>query len=81
MYCFLCTENYAGIFTALCESCHKIRHLQSVYGVDRVLEVLQNVLVRDNSKQTLKIDAELKKEKDEIEKKIACIVTRSAKKI
>tara|TARA_R110000824_G_scaffold105727_1_gene250149 strand:- start:1163 stop:1321 length:159 start_codon:yes stop_codon:yes gene_type:complete len=52
-----------------------------VYGVDRVLEVLQNVLVRDNTKQTLKIDAELKKEKDEIEKKIAGIVTRSAKKI
>tara|TARA_R110000824_G_scaffold170888_1_gene348354 strand:+ start:513 stop:758 length:246 start_codon:yes stop_codon:yes gene_type:complete len=79
MYCYCCNQNYAGLFSSLCDPCHKIRHLQSVYGVDRVLEVLQNVLVRDHSKQTLKIDAELKKEKVEIEKKIACIVTRSAK--
>ena len=54
MYCYLCTEKYAGLFTALCPSCHKIRHLQSVYGADRVLEVLQRVLVRPVEKQQIK---------------------------
>ena len=74
MYCFCCNQNYAGILTSLCPPCHKIRHLQSVYGVNRVLEVLQNVLVRDESKQKLKIDTELKTEKSKIESKI---ITRS----
>ena len=51
MYCFCCNQNYAGLMTALCPQCHRIRHLQSVYGVDRVLEVLDNVLVRPTDKQ------------------------------
>lgn len=67
MYCYCCNQNYAGVFTALCPSCHRIRHLQSVYGVERVLEVLENVLVRPEDKQKLKEDVEIKKEKSKIE--------------
>jgi hypothetical protein len=77
MYCYLCTENYAGIFTALCENCHKIRHIQSVYGADRVLEVLQRVLVRASDKQHIKENDELKIEKEKLEQ---TIVTRSSNK-
>jgi precorrin-6B methylase 1 len=70
MYCYCCNQNYAGVFTSLCPSCHRIRHLQSVYGVDRVLEVLENVLVRDKTKQKYKEDTEIKKEKEKIENTI-----------
>lgn len=70
MYCYCCTTQYAGVLTALCEDCHKIRHLQSVYGVPRVLEVLEQVLVRDESKQKHKIDSELKREKEKLETNI-----------
>ena len=77
MYCFCCNQNYAGLMTALCPQCHRIRHLQSVYGVDRVLEVLDNVLVRPTDKQNLKIDGEIKNEKSKIEETIK---TRSQSK-
>lgn len=70
MYCYCCNQNYAGVFNALCTPCHRIRHLQSVYGVDRVLEVLENVLVRDETKQKYKEDTEIKKEKEKIENTI-----------
>ena len=77
MYCYCCNQNYAGLFTSLCPSCHRIRHLQSVYGVDRVLQVLENVLVRPEDKQRLKEDVEIKKEKEKIE---STIQTRSQQK-
>jgi hypothetical protein len=77
MYCYCCNQNYAGVFTTLCPACHRIRHLQSVYGVDRVLQVLENVLVRPEDKQSLKEDAEIKKEKEKIE---STIQTRSHQK-
>jgi hypothetical protein len=48
-----------------------------VYGVDRVLQVLENVLVRPEDKQKLKEDVEIKKEKDKIE---TTIQTRSHQK-
>ena len=70
MYCYCCNQHYAGVFTALCEDCHKIRHLQSVYGVPRVLEVLEQVLVRPDDKQKHKIDGELKREKEKLETNI-----------
>jgi hypothetical protein len=77
MWCYCCNQNYAGVFTALCPDCHKIRHLQSVYGVERVRQVLENVLVRDEEKQKYKEDAEIKKEKERIENTIK---TRSQSK-
>ena len=77
MYCYCCNQNYAGVFTSLCPSCHRIRHLQSEYGVERVLQVLENVLVRPEDKQKLKEDVEIKKEKDKIE---TTIQTRSHQK-
>ena len=66
MYCYCCNDNYAGIFTSLCPRCHRIRHLISVYG-DRVLDVLEKVLVRSESGQTHKIKTELKVEKNKID--------------
>jgi hypothetical protein len=41
-----------------------------VYGVPRVLEVLEQVLVRPDDKQKHKIDGELKRENEKLESNI-----------
>ena len=77
--CKLC-EKETCITTHICEKCRRIKHLINLYG-DRVYEVLEEVLVRTNDKQENKIHAEIKKEKEEIEKKIIeKVKTRSQKK-
>lgn len=77
--CKLC-ENETCLTTHVCEKCRRIKHLINLYG-DRVYEVLEEVLVRTNDKQEHKIQAQIKKEKEEIEKKIVdTIKTRSQKK-
>jgi len=71
--CTLCEIN--SVYTAsLCEECRKIKHMMTCYTPERVIEVLDRVLMRTPSKQELKIDVELKTEKVQIEKKI---ITRS----
>ena len=62
--------------THVCEKCRRIKHLINLYG-DRVFEVLEAVLVRNEDKQELKIQQEIKKEKEQIDNKIN---TRSQKK-
>ncbi len=77
--CKLC-EKETCFTTHVCEKCRRIKHLINLYG-DRVYEVLEEVLVRTNDKQENKIHAEIKKEKEEIEKKIVeKVKTRSQKK-
>lgn len=73
--CKLC-ERETCLTTHICEKCRRIKHLINLYN-DRVYEVLEEVLVRTKEKQEYKIQSEIKKEKEEIEKKI---VTRSQKK-
>ena len=73
--CKLC-ERETCVTTHICEKCRRIKHLINLYE-ERVYEVLEAVLVRSEEKQELKIQQEIKKEKEEIEKKIT---TRSQKK-
>jgi hypothetical protein len=73
--CKLC-EKETCMTTHVCEKCRRIKHLINLYG-DRVFEVLEAVLVRNEDKQELKIQQEIKKEKEQIDNKIN---TRSQKK-
>ncbi len=63
--CYLCeTEQTDSYFGYWCKDCRRIRHLINLYGLEKVGEVLERVLVRDTSKQEHKIRDCLK---DEIE--------------
>lgn len=42
--CPLCRENII-IFKKLCDKCEKIRHLSMIYGIDKVIEILEKILV------------------------------------
>lgn len=66
--CRLC-EIEACYTSHVCVKCRRIKHLLNLYG-DRVYEVLEAVLVRSEDKQEIKIQNEIKLEKDKIEKKI-----------
>ena len=59
--CSLCEEEYCIIYS-LCESCRTIKHLMTVYTRERVYEILNNVLKRDESKQNNKIVLEKQNE-------------------
>ena len=64
MVCKLCEVNEVeGWFynNTWCKSCRKIKHFLNLYG-DRVYEVLDNVLSRQEDKQNNKIEAEIKTE-------------------
>lgn len=58
--CVLCEKE--TVYTSyLCEKCRRIKHLINLYD-DRVYEVLENVLVRNEDGQTNKEKIELKKD-------------------
>jgi retron-type reverse transcriptase len=42
--CPCCRENIV-ITRRLCDRCDKIRHLASIYGMDKIIEILEKVLV------------------------------------
>ena len=42
--CPLCRENYVFI-NRLCARCDKIRHMSVLYGMDKVVEILEKILV------------------------------------
>tara|TARA_R110001592_G_scaffold248197_2_gene510392 strand:- start:604 stop:870 length:267 start_codon:yes stop_codon:yes gene_type:complete len=62
--CYLCCENDRGTFAYYCEKCNNIKRLISLYGLDRVYDILQTVLVRTRQQQQNKIKGELEKEKE-----------------
>lgn len=74
--CVLC-EKETVYTSSLCDKCRVIKHLMTVYTPDRVYDVLDKVLRRTEDKQELKINQEIKEEKEKIENKIT---TRSKKK-
>ena len=55
MTCYLCLENDKGYFDYYCEKCNKIKRMISLYGLERVYEILECVLVRTQSQQNYKI--------------------------
>ena len=62
--CVLC-EKETVITTHLCEKCRRVKHLINLYQ-DRVYDVLENVLVRNEEGQQKKESQEITKD---IEKK------------
>jgi hypothetical protein len=64
-YCSLCQKEPCYIATH-CEKCKKIKHLLNLYG-DRVYDVLDNVLVRNNQAIEKKEQVELTSEKKKLE--------------
>lgn len=60
-YCSMCEEEVV-IIKSVCESCRQIKHLMSVYGRDRIYEVLNNIFKRDENKQNNKIIVEKQNE-------------------
>jgi glutaredoxin len=62
--CLLC-EKETVLTTRLCDKCRRIKHLLNLYE-NRVYEVLENVLVRNEEDQKLKESQEISKD---IEKK------------
>lgn len=52
--CRLC-EEVTVITCSLCPSCRKIKHMMNIYTRDIVYDVLEKVLIRDNSQREYKI--------------------------
>ena len=63
MKCYLCdTETATGFFAYYCKNCNQIKRLISLYGLDRVFNILNNVLVRSETQQSYKLKTELMNE-------------------
>ena len=60
-----------------CDKCRQIKHLISLYG-DRVYDVLNSVLVRNELAISKKTGTELKNEKSKLEKQIAGELSRQS---
>ena len=69
--CTLCQKEYCYI-SRFCDKCRRIKHLINLYG-DDVYKTLEEVLVRTEKQQTLKIEKS-------IQPKIERTFTRSQEK-
>lgn len=61
--CPLCCKNYV-FFQSLCEDCRLIKHCISLYGVDKVNQVLNTTLIRSEKQIQNKCEIYDKKESD-----------------
>jgi acetyl-CoA carboxylase beta subunit len=61
-YCALCEEVYT--MYSVCADCRKIRHYMNIYSKKRIMEILDNILSREEEKQQNKIKNEIKKDID-----------------
>tara|TARA_R110000851_G_scaffold233287_1_gene385813 strand:+ start:1793 stop:2032 length:240 start_codon:yes stop_codon:yes gene_type:complete len=62
-YCLICeTEEAEGWFGKWCVKCRRIKHLINLYGLTKVSEVLERVLVRKDDKMEYKIKDIVKEE-------------------
>ena len=56
--CPLC--RYEAIyFTKLCDKCERIRHIISIYSIDKVIEVIEEKLVVGNEEYKIKIGGDM----------------------
>ena len=69
--CTLCEKEYCYV-SRFCDKCRRIKHLLNLYG-DDVYKTLEEVLVRTEKQQTLKIEKS-------IQPKIERTLTRSQEK-
>lgn len=61
--CPLCCESYI-VVSSLCEECKKAKHAMSLYGKQKVLDVITKVLVRNDKQIDNKCEIYDKNEKD-----------------
>ena len=70
IYCVLCKTEY--VFTTyLCQKCQRVKHLMNIYSSDRVMEVLDSVLVRTSDQQNYKVKTEVSKIVKDVVKDVA----------
>jgi hypothetical protein len=63
MSCRFClTESTESYFGSWCARCHKLQRLISLFGGEKVMSILENVLIVDADTQKEKIKDELKGE-------------------
>ncbi len=63
MSCRFClTESTESYFGSWCARCHKLQRLISLFGGEKVMSILENVLIVDADTQKEKIKTELKGE-------------------
>ena len=63
MSCKFClTESTESYFGSWCARCHKLQRLISLFGGEKVMSILENVLIVDADTQKEKIKTELKGE-------------------
>jgi hypothetical protein len=63
MSCKFClTESTESWLGSWCERCHKLQRLISLFGGDKIMSILENVLIVDADTQKEKIKEELKGE-------------------
>jgi len=63
MSCKFClTESTESYFGSWCARCHKLQRLISLFGGDKIMSILENVLIVDKDTQQQKIKEEHKGE-------------------
>lgn len=63
MSCKFClTESTESYFSTWCARCHKLQRLISLFGGEKVMSILENVLIVDAETQKEKVKEELKGE-------------------
>ncbi len=59
--CKLCETEYVYV-SSLCEGCRRIKHFMNIYSPQRVYDILDNVLSRNEQGQETKMKDEIKVE-------------------
>ena len=63
MVCAFCLIHPCdGYFSSYCEKCHKMQRLTHLFGIEKIMSVLETVLLVDEPTQNEKIKQELKSE-------------------
>ena len=65
--CPVCCENYV-IVASLCERCKIVKHAMNLYSPDKVIDVIQKVLVRNEKQIDNKMTIYGKNETDYVKK-------------
>jgi len=78
--CYLCEENSRySHFAYFCERCQRIKRMINLYGLERVVDILDFVLVRNQTQQNHKIKIVIDEESNNIQETQR--VLRSHKKL
>ena len=68
MVCYLCdTDARYSHFSYFCEKCQRLKRIINLYGKDRVVEILDFVLVRKPEQQQHKIKIIIDEESNKLE--------------